>query len=72
MNTQTQEKQQDRLTSVEVQVAKLDVKLDILANNHLKHIQDDITGVKKTLWWTFSTMVGVLISIVVLLLQSII
>ena len=65
-------KEQDRLTLVEVQVAKIETKLDIVANNHLQHLQDDITGVKKTLWWTFSTMVGVLISVVVLLVQAII
>lgn len=72
MNTQTQEKQQDRLTNVEIHVAKLDTKLEIIANNHLKHIQDDVTNLKKTQWWTFSTLVGVLISVVVLLVQAII
>lgn len=66
------QKEQDRLTLVEVHVAKLDTKLDMIANNHLKHLQDDVNGVKKTQWWTFSTMVGVLISVVVLLVQAII
>ena len=61
------EKEQDRLTLVEIHVAKLDTKLEIIANNHLKHIQDDVTSVKKTLWWLFSTMVGCLISLVILL-----
>ena len=41
-------KEQDRLTLVEVQVAKIETKLDILANNHLKHLQDDVTNLKKT------------------------
>lgn len=67
-----EQKEQDRLTLVEVQVAKIETKLDIVANNHLKHIQDDVTNLKKTQWWTFSTMVGVLISIVVLLVQALI
>ena len=67
-----QQKEQDRLTLVEVHVAKLDTKLEMIANNHLKHIQDDVTNLKRTQWWTFSTMVGVLISVVVLLVQAII
>lgn len=65
-------KEQDRLTLVEIHVAKLDTKLEIIANNHLKHIQDDVTNLKKTQWWTFSTLVGVLISVVVLLVQAMI
>lgn len=64
------EKETDRLTLVEIHVAKLDTKLDILANNHLKHLQDDVTSVKKTLWWLFSTLVGCLLSLVILLAQS--
>lgn len=66
------QKEQDRLTLVEVHVAKLDTKLEMIANNHLKHIQDDVTNLKRTQWWTFSTLVGVLISVVVLLIQAII
>lgn len=66
------EKETDRLTLVEIHVAKLDTKLEIIANNHLKHIQDDVTNLKKTQWWTFSTLVGVLISVVVLLVQAMI
>ena len=65
-----EQKQQDRLTNVEIQVAKLDTKLEIIQNNHLHHLQMDITSVKRTLWWTFSTLVGCLISLVVVLLQS--
>tara|TARA_R100000734_G_C3319258_1_gene114800 strand:- start:7243 stop:7467 length:225 start_codon:yes stop_codon:yes gene_type:complete len=64
------EKETDRLTLVEVQVAKIETKLDILANNHLQHLQNDVTNLKKTQWWTFSTLVGVLISVVVLLVQA--
>lgn len=64
------QKQQDRLTNVEIQVAKLDTKLEIIQNNHLHHLQLDVTNIKKTLWWTFSTMVGCLISLIVVLLQS--
>lgn len=64
------EKETDRLTLVEVQVAKIETKLDIVANNHLQHLQDDVTSVKKTLWWLFSTLVGCLLSLVILLAQS--
>lgn len=63
-------KEQDRLTLVEIHVAKLDTKLELIANNHLKHLQDDVTSVKKTLWWLFSTLVGCLLSLVILLAQS--
>ncbi len=63
-------KEQERLTLVEVQVAKIETKLDIVANNHLAHIQDDVTSVKRTLWWLFSTLVGCLLSLVILLAQS--
>ena len=65
-------KEQDRLTLVEVQVAKIETKLDMVANNHLKHLQDDITSVKKTQWWLFSTLLGCLLSLVILLVQSLV
>lgn len=72
-------KEQDRLTHVEISVARLDTqtavlsnKVDTIANNHLKHLQDDVTSVKKTLWWTFSTLVGCLISLVFVLVQTLI
>jgi len=64
------EKETDRLTLVEVQVAKLDTKLDILANNHLQHLQADVTSIRKILWWLFSGIVGTLISLVFILVQS--
>lgn len=71
------QREQDRLTNVEISVARLDTqtavlsnKVDTIANNHLKHLQEDVTSVKRTLWWTFSTLVGCLISLVVVLLQS--
>ena len=65
-------KEQDRLTLVEVQVAKIETKLHLMANNHLKHLQDDITSVKKTQWWLFSTLLGCLLSLVILLVQSLV
>lgn len=70
MNTQTQEKQQDRLTLVEIHVAKLDTKLDIIANNHLQHLQADVTSIRRILWWLFSGIVGTLVSLVFILVQS--
>jgi predicted neutral ceramidase superfamily lipid hydrolase len=63
-------KEQDRLTLVEVQVAKIETKLDLIQNNHLVHLQQDVTSVKKTQWWLFSTLIGCLISLVILLVQS--
>tara|TARA_R100001443_G_scaffold16290_2_gene26238 strand:+ start:17772 stop:17981 length:210 start_codon:yes stop_codon:yes gene_type:complete len=68
----TKNKEQDRLTLVEVSVAKLETKLDIIANNHLKHLQDDLTSIKKILWWLFSGITGALISLLFILIQSII
>ena len=65
-------KEQDRLTLVEVQVAKIETNLDMVANNHLKHLQDDITSVKKTQWWLFSTLVGCLLSLVILLASTLV
>ena len=64
------EKEQARITLVEVQGAKIETKLDIVTNNHLAHLQNDITSVKKTQWWLFSTLVGCLLSLVILLVQS--
>ena len=61
--------EQDRLTLVEIQVAKLDTKLDIIANNHLKHLQDDLTSIRKILWWLFSGITGALISLIFILIQ---
>ena len=65
-------KEQDRLTLVEVQVAKIETKLDIIQNNHLVHLHQDVTAVKKTQWWLFSTLIGCLVSLVILLVQSLI
>ena len=65
-------KEQDRLTLVEVQVAKIETKLDIIQNNHLVHLQQDVTAVKKTQWWLFSTLIGCLVSLVVLLVTTLI
>ena len=59
----------DRLTLVEVSVAKLETKLDIIANNHLKHLQDDVSSIRKILWWLFSGVTGALISLLFLLIQ---
>ena len=65
-------KETDRLTNVEIQVAKVETKLDIIQNNHLLHLQQDVTAVKKTQWWLFSTLIGCLVSLVILLVQSLI
>ena len=65
-------KETDRLTNVEIQVAKVETKLDIIQNNHLVHLQQDVTAVKKTQWWLFSTLIGCLVSLVILLVQSLI
>ena len=65
-------KEQDRLTLVEIQVAKVETKLDLIQNNHLVHLQQDLTAVKKTQWWLFSTLLGCLVSLVILLIQNII
>ena len=65
-------KETDRLTNVEIQVAKVETKLDIIQNNHLLHLQQDVTAVKKTQWWLFSTLIGCLVSLVILLIQNII
>ena len=63
-------KEQDRLTLVEIHVAKLDTKLELIANNHLKHLQDDVTSIRKILWWLFSGIVGTLISLIFILIQT--
>lgn len=64
------EKETDRLTLVEIHVAKLDTKLEIIANNHLKHLQEDVTSIRKILWWLFSGIVGALISLIFILIQT--
>ena len=65
----TNNQEPDRLTLVEVSVAKLETKLDIIANNHLKHLQDDVSSIRKILWWLFSGVTGALISLLFLLIQ---
>tara|TARA_B100000029_G_scaffold107923_1_gene99203 strand:+ start:2005 stop:2214 length:210 start_codon:yes stop_codon:yes gene_type:complete len=65
----TNNQEPDRLTLVEVSVAKLETKLDIIANNHLKHLQDDVSSIRKILWWLFSGVTGALISLIFLLIQ---
>ena len=55
-------KEKDRLTLVEVQVAKIETKLDIIANNHLAHIEKDVAKIDNRLWWVVGLLVATLLT----------
>lgn len=55
-------KEKDRLTLVEVQVAKIETKLDIIANNHLSHIEKDVAKIDNRLWWVVGLLVATLLT----------
>ena len=58
----------NKITTSE-RLTKVETKLDILINNHLAHLQSDITSIKKTLWWLMCTFIGSLISIILVLIR---
>ena len=59
----------NKITTSE-RLTKVETKLDILINNHLAHLQTDITAIKKTLWWLFATFCASLISIILVLIRT--
>ena len=50
-------------------LALLEQKLDILQNNHLKHIQDDLDSIKKYFIWGVGVVFVQLIAVIAVLMQ---
>lgn len=50
----------DKYYELDKRMALLEQKLDVLANNHLAHIQDDITWLKRAMW---GAAVGLIINL---------
>ena len=63
MNTDT-----EKLANLDKQVAVISERLNTIQNNHLHHIEKDMSMIKRVLWsvgfLVFSNLLGIIISIV--------
>jgi hypothetical protein len=57
------------IDNLDKRMALLEQKLDIIENNHLKHIQDDITMLKKIMGAVALTVFAQLIAVIITGLQ---
>ena len=51
-------------------MALLEQRLDIIQNNHLKHIQDDLNNIKKYFIWGVGVVFVQLIAMIAVLIQG--
>jgi len=58
---------QEKLASLDKEVAVISERLNTIQNNHLAHIEKDMNTIKKVLWsvgfLVFSNLLGIAISI---------
>lgn len=66
------QQEQDRLTAVEISVAKVETSLEVIKNNHLAHLDQDIKTVDKKIDRLDMRVWGILFSIIVLIATSVI
>ena len=67
MSTQSQ-KNNEQILILNGKLKLLDQKIDLLMNNHLKHIEDKINTIYKVLWFAVTLGIGALADIIVRLL----
>ncbi len=67
MKTQSQ-KNNEQILILNGKIKLLDQKIDLLMNNHLKHIEDKMNTIYKVLWFIVTLSVGVITDILVRLL----
>ncbi len=51
-------------------MARLETQMKSVIENHLPHLEKKIDKVVSKQWWLFTTMVGVLVGIIMLLIRS--
>ena len=67
MSTQSQ-KNNEQILILNGKLKLLDQKIDLLMNNHLKHIEDKINTIYKVLWFIVTLSIGVATDIIIRLL----
>ncbi|NBW11132.1 MAG: hypothetical protein EBR82_24190 [Caulobacteraceae bacterium] len=67
MKTQSQ-KNNEQILILNGKIKLLDQKIDLLMNNHLKHIEDKMNTIYKVLWFIVTLSIGVITDILVRLL----
>lgn len=59
---------QEKLASLDTQVAVISERLRVIETNHLKHIEADVASIKKIIWrvgfLVFSNLLAVLLTLV--------
>ena len=68
MSTQSQ-KNNEQILILNGKLKLLDQKIDLLMNNHLKHIEDKINTIYKVLWLVVTLSIGALADLIVRLLS---
>ena len=68
MKTQSQ-KNNEQILILNGKIKLLDQKIDLLMNNHLKHIEDRINTIYKVLWLVVTLSIGAVADLIVRLLS---
>jgi hypothetical protein len=69
MSTQSQ-KNNEQILILNGKLKLLDQKIDLLMNNHLKHIEDKINTIYKVLWLVVTLSMGALADLIVRVLNN--
>ena len=60
----------EQFMHLDKKMALLEQRLDIIQNNHLKHIQDDLNNIKKYFIWGVGVVFVQLIAMIAVLIQG--
>lgn len=69
MSTQSQ-KNNEQILILNGKIKLVDQKIDLLMNNHLKHIEDKINTIYKVLWLVVTLSIGALADLIVRVLSN--
>jgi hypothetical protein len=69
MSTQSQ-KNNEQILILNGKIKLVDQKIDLLMNNHLKHIEDKINTIYKVLWLVVTLSIGALADLIVRVLTN--
>jgi hypothetical protein len=69
MKSQSQ-KNNEQILILNGKIKLVDQKIDLLMNNHLKHIEDKINTIYKVLWLVVTLSIGALADLIVRVLSN--
>jgi|APGre2960657423_1045063.scaffolds.fasta_scaffold516822_2 hypothetical protein len=69
MSSQSQ-KNNEQILILNGKIKLVDQKIDLLMNNHLKHIEDKINTIYKVLWLVVTLSIGALADLIVRVLSN--